>query len=649
MQKRNILLLEPNYKNKYPPIGLMKLSSYHRMLGDDVTFFKGDLRQFVLDDICDQLISTLTEIEDLDWKKFRYLLKQYIYTAKKSIKEELIQNSQYKLTINNWLEHFKNQYRKGLYYQKPKWDRVCVTTLFTFHWKITIDTIEFAKKLVKDESELLVGGVLATVLSKEVENTTGIKPLTGLLNKPGVLDDNEIVIDTLPLDYSILHEISYKYPENNAYYGYMTRGCKRRCSFCAVPKLEPEFQHYVPIKKQIKNASQKYGEKRNLLLLDNNVLASDCFPEIINEIKDCGFTKSAKYIEPNQLDIAIKNLKSGYNDKAFANRVYDLLHELLNKVSDKNQQKLYDLMDSFHLLSLDTVTKQNIVAIYPKVKELFEKRRNKVPKQRYVDFNQGIDARFLVKDEYKMKLLSEIPIRPLRIAFDSMKWEDVYIRAVELAAKYGIKNLSNYLLYNENDKPEELYQRLKINIDLCEKYDLFIYSFPMKFHPINGNEWYANRNYIGKYWNKKFIRAVQTILNATKGKIGKGQSFFYEAFGKNEEEYFKLLYMPETYILFRFFFKDKGYTERWWNDFNSFSDSELAAAKKIIETNRFSNIDELDCSTKIKTFLKNHYLLSREEIKNPKSKIFREKKLYDTKREAKNRNSNSANDSIKNT
>jgi transcriptional regulator with XRE-family HTH domain len=41
--KRKILLIEPNYKNKYPPIGLMKIATYHRNLGDDVKFFKGDL------------------------------------------------------------------------------------------------------------------------------------------------------------------------------------------------------------------------------------------------------------------------------------------------------------------------------------------------------------------------------------------------------------------------------------------------------------------------------------------------------------------------------------------------------------------------------------------------------------------------------
>ena len=37
---RDILLVEPGYRNKYPPLGLMKIAAYHRDRGDRVHFHK---------------------------------------------------------------------------------------------------------------------------------------------------------------------------------------------------------------------------------------------------------------------------------------------------------------------------------------------------------------------------------------------------------------------------------------------------------------------------------------------------------------------------------------------------------------------------------------------------------------------------------
>ena len=173
-----------------------------------------------------------------------------------------------------------------------------------------------------------------------------------------------------------------------------------------------------------------------------------------------------------------------------------------------------------------------------------------------------------------MKLLSEINVRPLRIAFDFLGMSEQYIKAVELAAKYGITNLSNYLLYNFNDTPEELYERMRINIELNRKYALRIFSFPMKYIPLFGEE-AKSRNYVSKKWNKKFIRTIQSILNATKGIVAPGEAFFEMAFGKNLEEFKELLYMPEALIIYRNKFTEVGITKEWREKFNSLTESRI--------------------------------------------------------------------------
>jgi hypothetical protein len=44
MAGKNILLVEPGYRNKYPPLGLMKIAQYHGPQGkkDHVRFVKGE-------------------------------------------------------------------------------------------------------------------------------------------------------------------------------------------------------------------------------------------------------------------------------------------------------------------------------------------------------------------------------------------------------------------------------------------------------------------------------------------------------------------------------------------------------------------------------------------------------------------------------
>ena len=58
-KSRKVLLIEPNYKNKYPPMGLMKIATYFRRCKDDVRFFKGDLKLFGARLLCEEFFESL--------------------------------------------------------------------------------------------------------------------------------------------------------------------------------------------------------------------------------------------------------------------------------------------------------------------------------------------------------------------------------------------------------------------------------------------------------------------------------------------------------------------------------------------------------------------------------------------------------------
>lgn len=438
---RNILLVEPDYKTKFPPLGLMKISTYHKMLGDKVRFVKG-----------------YHDIQSNIWERI----------------DEVTQ-----------------------------WDRIYIATLFTYNWKVTVDTITFYKSFILkgDIDRLFVGGILASLMPEELQ-WTGIRPpIKGLLtNSKMVDDDNKYIIDQMIPDYSLFDAYPNKYNLLDSYIGYSTRGCVRKCAFCGVHILEPKFIDYIDIKPYVKQIENIHGAKQHLVLLDNNVLASKNFEKIIYDIRDLGFYKDA---------------------------------------------------------------------IDPKTK-----------RKRYVDFNQGVDARHLTKE--KIKLLATIPINPLRIAFDNIKYEKIYSRCVRLAAEQGIKHLSNYILYNYADTPEDFWRRLKINIDLNKKYGLEIYSFPMKYIPLNAKD----RSFIDEpRWNWQFLRGVQRILNVMKGAVMPHEDFFNRAFGETEKEFISILYMPEKILMNRTDSPQKKEKE-WRSKFNKLTESENKELLRILCDNR---------------------------------------------------------------
>lgn len=495
-----VLLVEPNYKNKYPPMGLMKISTYHKMLGDEVRFVKG------VDPNVDAAV----------------------------------------------------------------WDRIYITTLFTFDFSISAETILHYMRLVDDVSSLYVGGIMASLMPESIVEATGIDRshiLTGLFTDTSVVgDNNDINVDQLPLDYDILEDVNYKYPAGDNYFAYTTRGCPNHCSFCAVPILEPNFHVTNNIVEQIKVIDQKYGPKQHLLLLDNNVLNTPNLESLVDDLCAAGFGRDAKYVDPGTYNIVMMRYHNGDRAEFLDKKMIAYLDKFKKRI--KSPEKL----DTFLQIVIGAEDAEDYAGYMleheDELSPIVEKYRSKTPKARYLDFNQGVDGRKIIDDN--MTQLARLAIKPLRIAFDDIKLKDTYCAAVRTAHRHGIKEISNYILFNYKDKPEDLYERLKINIELNRELGIQIFSFPMKYSPINRTD----RSYIGVNWTKKSIRAISAILQVTKGVVAAGSDFFYKAFGNTLEEYFELLAMPRELIMFRHHFEENGTTATWKKLYQAMSDEQ---------------------------------------------------------------------------
>ena len=432
----DVLLIEPAYKNKYPPIGLMKIAYFHR-----------------------------------------YIMHDYVRFAKGRLPEGL---------------------------ENKKWDRVYVTTLFTFEWENTKRALEYAFSVVKPGGKVFTGGILATLRPEWIakEFPTVINN-TGLLNHEGTLGlKGEECIDTLPLDYGILEDIKdvYKYPAEDAYFTYMTRGCGMNCTFCAVKTLEPTYEPYVSISDSIKRIDTEFGPKRDLLLMDNNVLRSPKFDQIIDEIKALGFEKGATFVNPKTGKTVIRHVDFNQGLDAF----------LLN---EHKANRLGELAIKPARIAFDHIEDEDV---YVRAITLCARA--------------GIDH----MSNYLL---------------------------------YNGEDFTGKGRSYHADTPEDLFYRMHLTMELGENLSeelgrkIAIFSFPMRYIPLDNDQ----RGFIGVNWNAKYLRALQCMLIPTQGKGIQGRSFFEADFGKSAEEFVMYLGMPERLLNKRGFFverKDENEQER---------------------------------------------------------------------------------------
>jgi len=125
---------------------------------------------------------------------------------------------------------------------------------------------------------------------------------------------------------------------------------------------------------------------------------------------------------------------------------------------------------------------------------------------KWIDFNQGLDARLI--DEKKAKALADMKIREFRMAYDGDQEKESVHRAVDYFSDLGVnkRRISFYTLYNfylednvNNDTPESFYRRV---LDIL---NMGCVSYPMRFVPLNADK---KNNFVSPNWTAQQLEAV---------------------------------------------------------------------------------------------------------------------------------------------
>ena len=135
-------------------------------------------------------------------------------------------------------------------------DAIWITTVFTFDIP---KALGFCVEARRRAPEVRVGGVAATLLPERFEKH-GFEVYRGLMAEAEEMAPDYTLLSTLP-DYSITHT---------------SRGCIRKCAFCMVTRVEPDF---VP-RDWERDLCPGAGK---ILFYDNNWLAKD-FDEWLRDV-----------------------------------------------------------------------------------------------------------------------------------------------------------------------------------------------------------------------------------------------------------------------------------------------------------------------------------------------------------------------------
>ena len=232
---------------------------------------------------------------------------------------------------------------------------------------------------------------------------------------------------------------------------------------------------------------------------------------------------------------------------------FGMMSPLRQQISEAKKQH----GDKQHLVIMDNnilgiAGIENIIA---QIRELgFQAGAKRENRARTVDFNQGLDARLISKRPELAKLLASTCLSPVRLAFDFIGMRKPYERAIRLLVEQGFNEFTNYMLFNFEDTPRDLYNRVWINANLNTDLGIRITGFPMRFIPMDD----VSRRHVAPGWKWRYLRGIQCVLLATHGLVSPNPDFIRNAFGETYDDFLEILSMPDRYIIYREHYRDNG-------------------------------------------------------------------------------------------
>lgn len=144
-------------------------------------------------------------------------------------------------------------------------DMILITSLFTWEYNEVLKMTLYLRHQ-NPKANIFLGGICASLLKKEFENDLKGKNINLHFGLHKSFENEELDYTLSKNDYSV---------------GYTTRGCPRKCGWCMVWRLEPEYKELE------KEQWTKFIKHKRVLFFDNNILKSSMkhFKEVINYLK----------------------------------------------------------------------------------------------------------------------------------------------------------------------------------------------------------------------------------------------------------------------------------------------------------------------------------------------------------------------------